>query len=79
MHDRGRVRSGIVTLTRDGIPAAVLAAQIKASGVNVSLSTPDYARRDFDTHGLDGLVRVSPHAYNTTEEIDRLLALVATV
>lgn len=79
VHDRGRVRSGIVTLTRDGTPAAVLAAQIKASGVNVSLSTPDYARRDFDTHGLDGLVRVSPHAYNTTEEIDRLLALVATV
>ncbi len=77
VHDRGRIRGGIVTLTRDGIPAAELAAHIKASGVNVSLSTPDYARRDFDRHGLDGLVRVSPHAYNTTEEIDRLLAVVA--
>jgi cysteine desulfurase / selenocysteine lyase len=79
VHDRGQVRSGIVTLTRDGIPAATLAAQVKASGVNVSLSTPDYSRRDFETHGLDGLVRVSPHAYNTTEEIDRLLAAVAAV
>ena len=77
MHDRGVIRSGIVTLTRDGIPAAALAAHIKASGVNVSLSTPDYSRRDFETHGLDGLVRVSPHAYNTTGEIDRLLAVVA--
>ncbi len=48
MHDRGQVRSGIVTLTRDGIPAAELAAHIKAAGVNVSLSTPDYSRRDFD-------------------------------
>jgi cysteine desulfurase / selenocysteine lyase len=77
VHDRGVTRSGIVTLTRDGIPAAALAAHIKASGVNVSLSTPDYSRRDFETHGLDGLVRVSPHAYNTTEEIDRLLVAVA--
>ena len=77
VHDRGDIRSGIVTLTRDGIPAAALAAHIKASGVNVSLSTPDYSRRDFETHGLDGVVRVSPHAYNTTGEIDRLLAVVA--
>jgi cysteine desulfurase / selenocysteine lyase len=78
VHDRGLRRSGIVTLTRDGTTAADLAAHIKASGVNVSLSTPDYSRLDFESHGLDGLVRVSPHAYNTTEEIDRLLAIVAT-
>jgi selenocysteine lyase/cysteine desulfurase len=78
VHDRGRVRGGIVTLTRDGIPAAALAAHIKAAGVNVSLSTPDYSRVDFEAHGLEGLVRVSPHAYNTTEEIDRLLTIVAT-
>lgn len=79
VHDRGRARSGIVVMTADGIPAADLAARIKAAGVNVSLSTPDYARRDFDAHGLDGLVRVSPHAYNTTEEIDRLLGIVAVI
>jgi selenocysteine lyase/cysteine desulfurase len=78
VHDRGRHRSGIVTLTRDGMAPAELAAHIKATGVNVSLSTPDYSRRDFEAHGLDGLVRVSPHAYNTTEEIDRLLTAVAT-
>ena len=78
VHDRGRIRSGIVTLTKAGTTAEALAAHIKATGVNVSLSTPDYSRIDFDAHGLDGLVRVSPHAYNTTEEIDRLLSIVAT-
>lgn len=78
VHDRGRIRSGIVTLTKAGMSAEALAAHIKAAGVNVSLSTPDYSRIDFDAHGLDGLVRVSPHAYNTTEEIDRLLSIVAT-
>jgi cysteine desulfurase/selenocysteine lyase len=78
VHDRGRIRSGIVTLTKAGMSAEALATHIKATGVNVSLSTPDYSRIDFDAHGLDGLVRVSPHAYNTTEEIDRLLSIVAT-
>jgi selenocysteine lyase/cysteine desulfurase len=77
VRDRGRVRSGIVTFTSDRLPAAALVAAIKADGVNVSLSTPDYARRDFEAHGVEGLVRVSPHAYNTTEEIDRLLGIVA--
>ena len=79
VHDRGAHRSGIVTFTRDGITAPALAGAVKTAGVNVSLSTPDYSRRDFDARGLEGIVRASPHAYNTTEEIDRLLAAVAGV
>lgn len=70
-------RSGIVTLTRQGIAATDLVVQIKAAGVNVSLSTPDYSRIDFDGHGIPGLVRVSPHVFNTEWEIDRLLEVVA--
>ena len=77
INDRGVRRSGIVTFTREGRAASDLVAHIKASGINVSLSTPDYSRRDFESHGVTGLVRVSPHAYNTTEEIDRLLVAVA--
>jgi selenocysteine lyase/cysteine desulfurase len=67
-----------VTFTREGRTAADLVTYIKSSGINVSLSTPDYSRRDFESHGVAGLVRVSPHAYNTTEEIDRLLVAVAS-
>jgi selenocysteine lyase/cysteine desulfurase len=78
INDRGIHRSGIVTFTRDGHSAADLVTHIKAAGINVSLSTPDYSRRDFESHGVAGLVRVSPHAYNTIEEIDRLLVAVAS-
>lgn len=77
VRDRGDVRSGIVTFTHDAIPSGDLVARIKAAGVNVSHSTPDYARHDFDQRGITGMVRASPHAYNTIEEIDRLVAVVA--
>lgn len=77
--DRGAHPGGIVTITHSAIAAPDLAARIKAGGVNVSLSTPDYSRIDFDAHGIAGLVRVSPHAYNTTEEIDRLAAIVESL
>ena len=79
VRDRGTRRTGIVTFTHDRVHAPALAATIQAAGVNVSLSTPDYARHDFDTQGVDGLVRVSPHAYNIQPELDQLLEISAAV
>jgi selenocysteine lyase/cysteine desulfurase len=79
VRDRGLAKSGIVTFTHERIPAHELVPAIKAAGINVSLSTPDYSRIDFDDHGVTGLVRVSPHAYNTTGEVDRLLEVVGAL
>jgi cysteine desulfurase/selenocysteine lyase len=76
IRDRGVNRSGIVTFTHESVPAEELVPLIKAQGINVSLSTADYARVDFDAHGISSQVRVSPHAYNTFEEIDALVAVV---
>jgi len=82
--DRGAVRSGIVTFAHDDVEADALVAAIRAAGVNVSLSTPDYAVRDFTSYGTSAddaprsRVRVSPHAYNTEAEVDRLLEVVDT-
>ena len=75
----GYTAGGIVTITHSAISAPDLAARIKAGGVNVSLSTPDYSRIDFDGHGVEGLVRISPHAYNTHDEIDTLVTIVGSL
>ncbi|MEI6362751.1 MAG: aminotransferase class V-fold PLP-dependent enzyme [Actinomycetes bacterium] len=77
VRDRGVQRSGIVTFTHASVDAEDLVPAIRARGINVSLSTADYARVDFDKHGIHSQVRVSPHVYNTTEEIDRLVGVVA--
>ncbi len=79
VRDRGHQQTGIVTFTHDQIPARDLVTAIKSAGINVSLSTPDYARHDFTNQGVEGLVRVSPHAYNTEAEIDELVTTVSAI
>lgn len=77
VHDRGQGRSGIVTFTRDGAAAASLVRALAARGINVSLASTATARHDFEARGLDGMVRASPHAYNTEDEVDALVEAVA--
>lgn len=76
VRDRGQVRTGIVTFSTSRRAAADVVAAIKASGVNVSYSPPDYALRDFRAHGVTGLVRASPHVFTNDHDIDRLLDAV---
>ena len=75
VRDRGSVQSGIVTIRVDD--AAGVVAGLRARGINTSLSTPDYSRIDFGRDQATGLVRISPHAYNTEDEVDRAIAAVA--
>ena len=79
VRDRGSVRSGIVTFTVESPGPAETLRALRERGINTSLSTPDYARRDFDAHGVTGLVRVSPHGYTTEAEIDALVAAVGEI
>ena len=75
VRDRGSVQSGIVTIRVDD-PAGVVTG-LRTRRINTSLSTPDYSRIDFGRDQASGLVRISPHAYNTEDEVDRAVAAVA--
>lgn len=70
-------RSGIVTFGVRGVDADELAATAAAAGINVSVSRAGQARHDLGARGLDTVVRASPHAYNTVDELRRLVEVVA--
>ncbi|ASF08372.1 putative cysteine desulfurase [Nocardia brasiliensis NBRC 14402] len=58
-------RSGIVSVHLDGAPIPLLASRLQAAGIAVSARA--------------GGLRVSPHGYNTTQDIDHLVRTLATL
>jgi selenocysteine lyase/cysteine desulfurase len=71
--DTGREHCGIVTFTIDGVDVHELSARLRAEGINISVSTIEFARYDFEARGLDAVARASVHYYNTDDELTRLV------
>jgi selenocysteine lyase/cysteine desulfurase len=76
VHDQGAQRCAIVTFTKEGLSATDVSARLREAGINTSVTSVESARFDFEARGLTEMVRVSPHYYNTHDELDRLCALV---
>ena len=74
--DRGIEKSGIVTFNHERVEAAEIVAGLKNSGINVSLGTPEYSQVDYIAHQVSSLVRVSPHVFNTREELEKCAIMV---
>jgi cysteine desulfurase/selenocysteine lyase len=68
--DRGRNRSGIVTIRHESISPSAVKATLAARKINVSLITPSTNPRDL---GYQPAVRLSPHAYNNCSDLDLAL------
>jgi len=66
-----------VTFTVDGVDVYELAASLREQAINISVSTIDFARYDFEARGLTAVNRASAHYYNTDEELTRLVNAVA--
>jgi selenocysteine lyase/cysteine desulfurase len=79
VHDGGQRRSGIVTFTMDAATPARVKQAALATGINVSVSESHFARLDMAAPNPEAVVRASPHYYNTDEELDRLVDVVATL
>ncbi|GHC34104.1 aminotransferase class V-fold PLP-dependent enzyme [Streptomyces cinnamoneus] len=76
-YDLGRERCAIVTAKVDGVPADEVKAALTREGINVSTTTPGQSQFDTEDRGVHPLVRLSPHYYNTEDELDRAAAVLA--
>ncbi len=76
VHDQGSEKCGIVTFTKSDEAAEAIRKRLAFARINVSVSTTQSARFDLEARGLTSLVRVSPHYYNTADELTRLCAVL---
>jgi cysteine desulfurase / selenocysteine lyase len=77
VHDLGERRCGIVSFSVPGRLAEDVKQRLSAERINTSVSLREYARLDLPARGLPDLVRASVHYYNTEDELDQLVAVVA--
>jgi len=68
--------AAIITFNREGLQAGDVKKHLAAEGINVQIASVVHTRLDLAARGIDTTVRVSPHYYNTKEEIDRFLGAV---
>ena len=74
--DRGPELCAIVTAELGGRPASELKLALRAQGINTSSPEREDAVIDMDRKGAASALRVSPHYYNTVEEIDRAVEAI---
>jgi selenocysteine lyase/cysteine desulfurase len=68
--DRGFELCAIVTASVAGWDAKDLKLRLRARGINTSSPDREDAVIDMDEKGASSALRISPHYYNTKEEID---------
>ena len=74
--DKGENQGGIITLCVADQGSDQLKALLNEHNVNTSVSARDAGLIDFDEKGVNSALRVSPHYYNTTEEIDFFISII---
>lgn len=77
VHDEGIAKCGIVTTTHPRLTAAAVVSELRANGVNASATFEGSARADMEARDLPSMVRLSVHCTTTTDEVERVAAILA--
>jgi selenocysteine lyase/cysteine desulfurase len=74
--DAGREQCAIVTAVFESRDAREIVRELKSRKINTTSSLKWYGLLDFSSKGVDAALRISPHYYNTEEEVDAALELI---
>lgn len=77
--DRGDTLCGIVSLQLDQCDPASVVDALRRRNINTSSQTRVSAVIDYDAKGVDASLRVSPHYFNTEDEIEVAAVALAEV
>lgn len=71
--DRGKRLSSIITVAIPGKDSSTVLKSLRSKNINTSIASRSSAVIDFDAKGVSWALRISPHYYNTEEEIEILI------
>jgi len=71
--DRGEEKCAIVTVAFDHFNIENLVKKLRINQINTSATTRNMGVIDMDAKSAESALRISPHYYNTTAEIDTLI------
>lgn len=74
--DRGDRRCAVVTAAVAGRTGHEVMRELAAEGINAVATLREFAIHDFGPRGVESGVRLSPHYYNTEDEVDAALAVI---
>ncbi len=77
VRDLGAERCAIVSFTMAGADALATVEKLRKQNIVIGASEVDSTRLDAESRNLPTMLRAAPHYYNTTQEIDQLMAALA--
>ncbi len=77
--DKGTSLSNIVTFHKKGIELNDLELLLKNERIYYTVSRREYAIIDFTKKNVHWAIRLSPHYFNTIEEIDKIIDVVSSI
>lgn len=77
--DRGHKKCAIATAAVEGVNAPDLVEELRSNNINTSAVMRHHGVIDMDAKNVETALRISPHYYNTFEEIDETIDLLKSV
>ncbi|MDH5365350.1 MAG: aminotransferase class V-fold PLP-dependent enzyme [Cyclobacteriaceae bacterium] len=79
LYDKGSTTGSILTFRKEGKSLEKITKNLEENNVYFSISQTEWGLIDFNKKGIDWVVRLSPHYFNTKEEMDKVSEIIEQI